>query len=97
MFHYVTAKPFQEINIDQFLKDFQFETGASAVKAKEYFDIVLNRLGPKIHFLNDRTEFVYSAEDEEKSLKATLQSNKEYAEQLKQRLEEIEKAKEPKP
>jgi hypothetical protein len=102
MMQKVKATAFQEIVLEDFLKDFEFETGASTVKTKEYFDIVAHRLNYDLQFLDnngnivrkeDGKKFLYRAEDEEKNIRKTIELDELNAERLKQRLEEIEKSK----
>ena len=93
MMQKVKATAFQEIVLEDFLKDFEFETGASTVKAKEYLDIVAHRLGMDLQLLEDGKKFLYRAEDEEKNIKKSIEIHELNAEHLKQRLEEIEKEK----
>lgn len=93
MMQKVKATAFQEIVIEDFLKDFEFDTGASTPKAKEYFDIVAHRLSYNLQLSEDGKKFLYRAEDEEKNIKKTIELDLHNAELLKQRLEEIEKQK----
>ena len=92
MMQKVKSTAFQQTVLEDFLKDFEFETGASTVKAKEYFDIVAHKLGFELQLLKDGT-FIYRAEDEEKNIKKTLEFIEKDAEHMKQRLKEIEEQK----
>jgi|GEM_PF-7058591 len=87
----ITARPFEEVNIEILLEEFEDKTGASEVRAKEYFKVESNILLRKgqLQFSEDGKRFTYQAGDEETALRA----NMKIFEGMKQRLEEIEKAK----
>jgi Spy/CpxP family protein refolding chaperone len=95
MKQFITARPFEDINIETLLEDFEHKTGASTVRAKEYFNIeshILQRKG-EIQFSQDGKTFVYRADNEEENLKKNIEMYNLNAEHMKQRLEEIEQAK----
>jgi hypothetical protein len=93
MIQKIKAVPFRDIIIEDFLKDFEFDTGASTVKTKEYFDIVTHKLKWEIQISEDGKTFVYRADNEEENLKKNIEMYNLTAEHMKQRLEEIEKSK----
>lgn len=92
MMQMVKQVPFLTMNIDSLFKEFQFETGASSVKTKEYFEIVAHVLD--FVEIIDEKKFIYRpSENEEKNLKMTIETFEKNAEYLKAELEKMEKNK----